>query len=107
MIAGGQGKGQDFSPLVAAAREHVKNAVLIGEAAPELKRLLDAASVPCQMANSMEDAVTLSFGLAAPGERVVLSPACASHDMFIDYGERGNRFVAAVESLALDQGEVA
>lgn len=107
LIAGGQGKGQDFSPLIAAATQHVKSVMLIGEAAPELKALLEAAGVPAQVKRTLEDAVNSSFGQAVAGDRVILSPACASHDMFVDYGERGRLFVAAVESLALDHGEVA
>jgi len=107
LIAGGQGKGQDFSSLVRAASRHAHHVVLIGEAAQDLKLPLEAAGVPCQIASSLQDAVDAAFRAADYQGRVVLSPACASHDMFADYIDRGKQFMAAVDQLALDQGEVA
>lgn len=98
LIAGGQSKGADFAPLVAAARERVRAAVLLGEAAEELDRML-GADVRCVRAESMHDAVTIAAQLAEAGDCVLLSPACASQDMFSDYRERGTVFANAVRGL--------
>lgn len=107
LIAGGLGKGQDFSPLAAAVQEHARAVVLIGQDAQAIAQVLEGASVPLQRAASMEDAVAQGYSLAEPGDAVLLSPACASMDMFRDYVHRGQAFVDAVEALALDKGEVA
>jgi UDP-N-acetylmuramoylalanine--D-glutamate ligase len=98
LIAGGQSKGADFGPLVAAAAGRVRAAILLGEAAPELERLL-AGVVPTHRAGSMQQAVAEAAGIAAAGDCVLLSPACASQDMFRDYRDRGQAFAAAVEAL--------
>ncbi|MGH8186219.1 MAG: UDP-N-acetylmuramoyl-L-alanine--D-glutamate ligase, partial [Steroidobacteraceae bacterium] len=98
LIAGGQGKGQDFAPLAAALRTKVRHAVLIGQDA----RLLEAAlrgSVSTELARDMDDAVQRAARAAHAGETVLLSPACASLDMFRDYGHRGDVFAAAVRRL--------
>lgn len=107
LIAGGLGKGQDFSPLAAAAKEYARAVVLIGQDADEIAQALRDTQVPMQRAASMDDAVAQGFALAKPGDAVLLSPACASLDMFRDYVHRGQAFVDAVQSLALDNGEVA
>lgn len=107
LIAGGQGKGQDFTPLVEAASRYAHHVVLMGTAASQLMALLDAAGVSCETAASLEQAVYAAFVGADHQGQVILSPACASHDMFADYIDRGRQFIAAVEALALDQGEVA
>jgi len=95
LIAGGDGKGADFSPLLGAMRRKGRGAVLIGRDAPMLETLLCAA-VPVARALDMTQAVRLAAEMAQPGDSVLLSPACASTDMYRDYAERGERFVQAV-----------
>jgi len=98
LIAGGRDKGSDFSLLGEAVRNHVKHLVLIGEAAEDLSREL-AGIVDCECAGSMEDAVARAFAAAHSGDTVLLAPACASFDMFADYGRRGLEFTRCVQSL--------
>jgi UDP-N-acetylmuramoylalanine--D-glutamate ligase len=98
LIAGGLGKGQDFSTLGASMPSKVKAAVLIGEAAPLISEALHGVCT-LERAASMPDAVRAAARLAAPGDTVLLSPACASQDMFTDYRARGDAFAAAVEEL--------
>ena len=98
LIAGGQGKGADFAPLVAAARGRVKAVVLLGEAAPELERAF-RDSIPTVRVSDMPAAVTEAARLAVTGDWVLLSPDCASLYMFADYRERGAVFAAAVRGL--------
>jgi UDP-N-acetylmuramoylalanine--D-glutamate ligase len=98
LIAGGDGKGADFAPLVAAARERVRAAVLLGRDAPLLEAALSGAC-PTQRADGIEAAVAAAARLAQPGDCVLLSPACASTDMYSDYRERGERFAAAAREL--------
>ncbi len=98
LIAGGQGKGQDFAPLAAAFRGKVRHAVLIGQDGPALARALDGACT-VEFATSMDEAVAAAARAARPGDAVLLSPACASLDMFRDYGARGDAFAAAVRAL--------
>lgn len=106
LIAGGLGKGQDFSPLLAPVSRHARAVVLIGEDAPVIGQALAASGVSCVSAGSMHDAVRRAAELAQPGDAVLLSPACASFDMFRGYPHRGQVFAAEVEELALDRGEV-
>jgi UDP-N-acetylmuramoylalanine--D-glutamate ligase len=98
LIAGGRDKGQDFAPLAAAAAGRVKAAVVIGEGratvGPALRRV-----TAVHEAESMAGAVRRAFGLAAPGDVVLLSPACASFDMFRDYEHRGEVFREEVLKL--------
>jgi len=101
VIAGGEGKGQDFAPLAAAFRGKVRAAVLIGADAPALESALKGAC-PTVRATSMQDAVVKAAGIARAGDAVLLSPACASFDMFRDYAHRGEVFAAAVLALAPD-----
>lgn len=96
LIAGGQGKGQDFSPLRDAVANRARAVVLIGEDAPLLAQTLERTTALSHAA-SMEEAVVQAAALAQPGDSVLLSPACASFDMFRNYVERGERFVAAVK----------
>ena len=98
LIAGGLSKGVDFAPLAGKARGRVKKAILIGEAAGDLESALDG-SVPFARASSMEDAVRQAGESADPGDIVLLSPACASFDMFRDYAHRGEAFVSAVKRI--------
>jgi UDP-N-acetylmuramoylalanine--D-glutamate ligase len=99
LIAGGDGKGQDFTPLAAAFQGKVRRAVLIGRDAPALERAL-AGICPTERAPTLPDAVGAAARAARPGDTVLLSPACASLDMFRDYGHRGDVFAAAVRALA-------
>ena len=98
VIAGGQGKGQDFAPLAPAFRNKVRRVVLIGQDAKQVAGAL-ANVCPCEFANSMESAVALASKAAQPGDTVLLSPACASLDMFRDYAHRGDAFAAAAREL--------
>lgn len=98
VIAGGDGKGQDFSPLAQAFAARVRLAVLIGRDAPRLAAAL-AGRCRVEICASLEEAVTIAAQSAQPGDTVLLSPACASLDMFRDYAHRGERFAAAVEAL--------
>jgi len=95
LILGGEGKGQDFSPLQEAVARHASKVLLIGRDAP-----LIAKVVPGEHCASLEDAVQRAAGTAKTGEAVLLSPACASFDMFRDYRHRGEAFAAAVKRLA-------
>ncbi len=95
LIAGGLGKGQDFSPLAAPLARHVHTLVLIGRDAPVI-RAVAPDTVRCETAASMDEAVAVAARAAGPGDAVLLSPACASHDMFEDYRARGEAFAAAV-----------
>jgi UDP-N-acetylmuramoylalanine--D-glutamate ligase len=98
VIAGGQGKGQDFKPLAQAFRGKVRHVVLLGQDAQQLEATLRGVTTT-QFAKDMDEAVRLAAGAARPGETVLLSPACASLDMFRDYGHRGDVFAAAVRGL--------
>jgi UDP-N-acetylmuramoylalanine--D-glutamate ligase len=101
IIAGGVGKGQNFAPLAAAFRGKVRHAVLIGRDAAAIERAV-AGVCGSERADSMESAVTAAARAARPGDTVLLSPACASLDMFRDYGHRGDAFAAAVHALGGD-----
>jgi UDP-N-acetylmuramoylalanine--D-glutamate ligase len=96
VIAGGQGKGQEFGPLAAAFQGKVRAAVLIGQDARALGAAL-RGSCECHYEVSLEAAVECAARLARPGDTVLLSPACASLDMFRDYAHRGEVFTAAVQ----------
>jgi UDP-N-acetylmuramoylalanine--D-glutamate ligase len=99
VILGGEGKGQDFTPLRGAFAGKVRCAVLIGRDAAVLGAALDGAC-EYRYARSLEAAVDAATALAQPGDTVLLSPACASLDMFRDYAHRGDVFAAAVQRLA-------
>jgi UDP-N-acetylmuramoylalanine--D-glutamate ligase len=98
VIAGGDGKGQDFSELRDAFHGKVRRVVLIGRDAPTLEATLSGV-VPTERARDMQEAVHAAQAAAKPGDTVLLSPACASLDMFRDYTHRGDEFAAAVRSL--------
>jgi UDP-N-acetylmuramoylalanine--D-glutamate ligase len=99
VIAGGDGKGQDFSPLAAAFRGKVRTTVLLGRDAGLIETALAGICHTARAAN-MQDAVRAAARFAQPGDTVLLSPACSSLDMFRDYAERGNVFAGAVQELA-------
>jgi UDP-N-acetylmuramoylalanine--D-glutamate ligase len=106
LIAGGVGKGQDFEPLIPVVRRHVSAMVLIGQDATLMSQVLSPSGVPAVLAKDMKEAVELAYQRAQEGDVIVLSPACASFDMFQNYPHRGQVFVSVVTDLALDQGEV-
>ena len=99
LIAGGDGKGQDFSPLRDAVARSARALVLIGRDAPLIEAAVAGAGVPIRRAASMGEAVALAAQAARPGDAVLLSPACASFDMFRDYKHRGEVFRLAVERV--------
>ncbi|HTR97930.1 MAG TPA: UDP-N-acetylmuramoyl-L-alanine--D-glutamate ligase [Candidatus Acidoferrales bacterium] len=98
LIAGGRDKGQDFSPLAPLVRRAVRHLVLIGEGAGAMERAW--TGVPTERAASMRAAVEAARRAAGPGGVVLLSPGCASFDMFLDYEDRGRRFKDEVRRLA-------
>ena len=100
VILGGDGKGQDFSPLLEPVTQHVRAAVLIGRDAPVIRQTLQDAGVTMQDAADLAEAVRISAQLAQSGDAVLLSPACASLDMFRNYEHRAEVFRAAVAELA-------
>ena len=100
LIAGGDGKGQDFAPLAPAVKAHAKAVVLIGRDADAIHSVLAGCGIPLLRAASMDDAVEQAYRASAPGDAVVLSPACASYDMFRSYVHRAQVFVEAVTKLA-------
>ena len=99
LIAGGDGKGQDFAPLAPVVKERARAVVLIGRDAALIEKALAQSGVQPTHAVDMEEAVAAAFGSARPGDAVLLSPACASYDMFRDYVQRAESFVAAVRNL--------
>jgi len=99
MIAGGDGKQQDFAPLREAFRHKVRHTVLIGRDAPHIARVLQGVCT-LEHCGTLEEAVAAAARAALPGDTVLLSPACASLDMFRDYAHRGAVFSQAVRGLA-------
>ncbi len=100
LIAGGEGKGQDFAPLREPALRFVKGVFLIGKDAPLLAQALDGA-VPLVMSETLQNAVSEAAKRAQAGDIVLLSPACASFDQFKDYVARAHAFVAEVQELEM------
>lgn len=98
LIAGGQGKGADFNDLRAAVTEYVRSLVLIGQDADLIEAALSDV-VPIQRTSTLQDAVLLAKGQAQSGDVVLLSPACASLDMFRDFNHRGEMFTDVVNGL--------
>ena len=98
VILGGDGKGQDFSPLKKAVARHARAAVLIGRDGPLIEKAI-GGGVSMETATDMNDAVRRARALAQSGDAVLLSPACASFDMFRNYEHRAQAFVAAVHAL--------
>jgi UDP-N-acetylmuramoylalanine--D-glutamate ligase len=100
LIAGGDGKGQDFTPLKHSVVERARAVVLIGRDAKKIEAALAGCIIPVHQAKTMEEAVQKSFVLAEQGDVVLMSPACASLDMFRNYAHRAEVFIAAVRDLA-------
>jgi len=100
LIAGGVGKGQDFSPLAQAAHGRVSHAVVIGQDGGKIGGVLARAGIPVTESVSLESALYAARGAARPGDVVLLSPACASFDMFDNYEHRGDVFRGLVQGLA-------
>ena len=98
LILGGQGKGQDFKPLRDAIQKYVKSVILIGEDAAVIEQAIQGTTF-IQYANSLRQAVELAQQATQAEDVVLLSPACASFDMFKSYNDRGHQFVACVNAL--------
>ena len=103
LIAGGDGKGQDFSPLAAAVQANGRAVVLIGRDATLIEAVLQATDIPRYQAVDLPEAVNIAKRVAQAGDAVLLSPACASFDMFNNYVHRAEVFVAAVKRLQVDR----
>jgi UDP-N-acetylmuramoylalanine--D-glutamate ligase len=101
VILGGDGKGQDFSPLKEAVARHARAVVLIGRDGPLIGQAIAGADLPQLPATDLEQAVHLAAEQAQPGDAVLLSPACASFDMFRNYEHRAQVFADAVRRLAV------
>jgi UDP-N-acetylmuramoylalanine--D-glutamate ligase len=105
VILGGDGKGQDFSPMVAPLAQHARAVATLGRDAALLEAVCEQAGVPVQRFVTLELAVNWGFAQARPGDALLLSPACASLDMFKGYAHRAAVFVAAVQAYAADRGQ--
>lgn len=106
LILGGLGKGQDFAPLADPVARYGRAVVLIGRAAPQIRAALADVGIALLEASDMPQAVQLASSQARAGDAVLLSPACASMDMFRDYAHRAQAFVEAVQALADEAGQV-
>jgi UDP-N-acetylmuramoylalanine--D-glutamate ligase len=107
LIAGGEGKGQDFSPLSQALARHAKAVILIGRDAPAIRGAIESSGITIHDAGALEQAVESAAEIAESGDLVLLSPACASFDMFKDYAHRAQVFIDAVNELASLKGQVS
>ena len=107
VILGGDGKGQDFSPLADGVRRHGRAVATLGRDADRIEQALAATGVAMQRHDTLQAATRWCFERAHPGDAVLLSPACASLDMFRNYGHRAEVFVAEVHAIAADAGGVA
>jgi len=104
LIAGGDGKGQDFAPLAEPVSRYVRAVLLIGKDAAAIKAAIEPSGVPCFDMNDLPQATRRAAGLARANDSVLLSPACASLDMFTNYAHRAQVFVDTVRDIALDRG---
>jgi UDP-N-acetylmuramoylalanine--D-glutamate ligase len=104
VILGGEGKGQDFAPLAPVVAQYARAVVFIGRDAPLIRAALQGTGITQEDAASLEDAVRQATERAQPGDAVLMSPACASFDMFRNYEHRADVFRAAVQTLADDAG---
>jgi UDP-N-acetylmuramoylalanine--D-glutamate ligase len=105
VILGGDGKGQDFSPLADPVSRFTRAVVLIGRDAPTIRQAIKSCGVPLIDAATLPEAVILAKDAAQPGDAVLLSPACASFDMFRDYPHRAQVFCQAVADIAEAAGQ--
>ena len=106
LIAGGDGKGQDFGPLVEPVAHYVRAVFLIGKDAAAIRSAITPAVVELVDCVTLDEAVLRASGIARAGDAVLLSPACASLDMFRNYAHRAQVFVDAVREIGLSRGEV-
>ncbi|RJG03692.1 UDP-N-acetylmuramoyl-L-alanine--D-glutamate ligase [Noviherbaspirillum sedimenti] len=106
LIAGGDGKGQEFSPLAEPVARYVRAVLLIGKDAGAIRAALAETGVALDECSSLEQATQRAAQLAQPGDAVLLSPACASLDMFRNYAHRAQVFIDAVRDIAAGRGEV-
>ena len=104
VILGGDGKGQDFTPLAEPVQRYARSVLLIGKDAGQIAAALQDTGVPLTQVATLEQAVELAASQAQQGDAVLLSPACASMDMFRDYAHRAQVFCASVEQLAEARG---
>ena len=102
LIAGGEGKGADFSELAEAVKQHCRAVVLIGKDAAKIAAVIDD-TIPVKAATDMRTAVLAAESLAQPGDNVLLAPACSSFDMFENFEHRGNVFIQEVEKLVSER----
>ncbi|WP_395405909.1 UDP-N-acetylmuramoyl-L-alanine--D-glutamate ligase [Pseudoduganella sp. UC29_106] len=105
LIAGGDGKGQEFDPLAAPVQRYVRAVLLIGRDAPAIRTALAPAGVKLEDCATLEEATKRAAALAHAGDAVLLSPACASLDMFKNYAHRAQVFIDTVRDIALDAGQ--
>lgn len=105
VILGGEGKGQDFSPLLAPIARYARAVILIGRDAARIEAALHTSGLPLQHASTMQQAVQYAAQHAQTGDAVLMSPACASLDMFRDYAHRAQVFIEAVRTLAHEHGQ--
>jgi UDP-N-acetylmuramoylalanine--D-glutamate ligase len=107
VILGGEGKGQDFTPLADPVRRHARAVATIGRDAPLIEEALANAGIPVERHETLEAATRWCFQRAHAGDAVLLSPACASFDMFRNYAHRAQVFVAEVHSIVAEHGGIA
>ena len=106
LIAGGEGKGQDFSPLADPVERYTKAVLLIGKAAPEIRTAIQLIGTELHDFSTLEEAVQAAADMAKEGDVVLLSPACASMDMFRNYAHRAQVFIDAVREIGLAKGDI-
>lgn len=107
LIAGGDGKGQDFSPLADPVAKYARAVLLIGKDADNIRAALQATGVEMINCATLQEATQKAAELAQAGDAVLLSPACASLDMFKNYAHRAQVFVDEVREIGLSRGEVS
>jgi UDP-N-acetylmuramoylalanine--D-glutamate ligase len=107
LIVGGEGKGQDFSPLAQPVEAFVKRVLLIGKSAQEIHAVLNDGDVKLIHCESLQQAVLSASKISNEGDMVLMSPACASFDMFRNYEHRAQVFADAVREVQLERGEIS
>ena len=107
VLLGGDGKGQDFAPLAEPLRRHARAVATLGRDAAAIEAALAALGLPLERHATLEAATRWAYAQARPGDAVLLSPACASLDMFRNYGHRGQVFVAEAKAIAAERGAIA